>query len=176
MLHCRRSDGGRWLPTYGCKQFRPPTVQRCTFTPILCSPVRLSAYCSGFILYPDFYILFMTNPGVYRGDLHKIEEPRASRVTNEPRKVQTLILCPKHSIVSPKRQIDPRPPTRRQQHRVLVYVFFWSYRAMCGVHFRMDSVEGLHLGETVGVRMLQQVRNHTCPTTYHQGGKLVLAR
>lgn len=39
-----------------------------------------------------------------------------------------------------------------------------SNRAMCGVHYRMDSVEGLHLGETVGVRMLQQVRDHTYPT------------
>lgn len=30
-------------------------------------------------------------------------------------------------------------------------------RQMCGVHYRMDSEEGLRLGELVGVRMLQQV-------------------
>ncbi|CAM9167488.1 unnamed protein product, partial [Laminaria digitata] len=29
-------------------------------------------------------------------------------------------------------------------------------RSMCGVHYRMDSVEGLLLGETIGVHILQQ--------------------
>ena len=28
---------------------------------------------------------------------------------------------------------------------------------MCGVHYRMDSEEGLRLGEIVAVRLLQQV-------------------
>lgn len=34
-------------------------------------------------------------------------------------------------------------------------------RQMCGVHYRMDSEEGLRLGEIVGVRMLQQVNTRT---------------
>lgn len=36
-----------------------------------------------------------------------------------------------------------------------------SCRQMCGVHYRMDSEEGLLLGEIVGVRMLQQVREYS---------------
>lgn len=35
------------------------------------------------------------------------------------------------------------------------------FRQMCGVHYRMDSEEGLLLGEIVGVRMLQQVNTRT---------------
>ena len=33
------------------------------------------------------------------------------------------------------------------------------YRQMLGVHYRIDSTEGLTLGETAGIRLLHQVRN-----------------
>lgn len=36
-------------------------------------------------------------------------------------------------------------------------------RQMCGVHYRMDSEEGLRLGEIVGVRLLQQVIHRVQP-------------
>lgn len=36
-------------------------------------------------------------------------------------------------------------------------------RQMCGIHYRFDGQEGLLLGEMVGVRILQQVREHTDP-------------
>ena len=34
-------------------------------------------------------------------------------------------------------------------------------RQMVGIHWRFDGQEGLLLGEMVGVRILQQVRDHT---------------
>ena len=34
---------------------------------------------------------------------------------------------------------------------------------MVGIHWRFDGQEGLLLGEMVGVRILQQVRDHTHP-------------
>ena len=39
-------------------------------------------------------------------------------------------------------------------------------RQMCGVHWRIDGQEGLTLGETVAVRILQQVK--TCISDNHE--------
>ena len=40
-----------------------------------------------------------------------------------------------------------------------------SARGMDGVHWRFDSEEGLILGETIGVRILQQVTTRTRNTS-----------
>ena len=57
-----------------------------------------------------------------------------------------------------KPNLKPRYTLTYRGCRHLSCVLAVSCRQMCGVHYRMDSEEGLLLGEIVGVRMLQQVR------------------